>query len=162
MSDHRHEGEGPMPRDHDTREQRPVNDHRTTFFSGRKRRYKQHVDRETRLDTPYRNSATLGYLFVVEPDDLFGQYFLIQGDGLIGSGESNHVHLPDEAVANPHARVKLEQVPGSRLYVFMLHDFGGRSGTFLNGEQVVGRDRIVENDVIRIAQYKFVFKTLTG
>ncbi len=113
----------------------------------------------TQLGQPANSQDMIGYLFIVKPSVLFGQYYVVRRNALIGIKESCHVQLDDELVADPHARIKLE--PSSVGLTFIMYDFGSENGTWVNGHRVSGQTSLVENDVIQIGATTFVFKVLT-
>ncbi len=79
---------------------------------------------------------------------LAGQRWLVEGDELlIGRGSDCDVILPERQVSRHHARI--ERVAAG---VYALYDLGSKNGTFVNGEEVRDRPRILEDgDEIQIA-----------
>jgi pSer/pThr/pTyr-binding forkhead associated (FHA) protein len=65
----------------------------------------------------------------------------------IGRGDDNTIALDgDEYASGHHARVETHR---DGVWV---HDLGSTNGTFVNGEQVQGRTRLREGDVLRVGE----------
>lgn len=107
------------------------------------------------------STEPLGYLFIREPKQRFGYFFIVRkGNATIGRQANHAIQLPDQHISDPHGRIKLEKDEESREQVFVFYDFGSENGTFINGERVQGRHVLSENDEINIGSYIFVFKAL--
>ena len=87
-------------------------------------------------------------MLIIYEGSLAGQRWLIEEDELlIGRGSDCDVVLPERQVSRHHARI--ERVSEG---VYALHDLGSKNGTFVNGEEVRDRPRILEDgDEIQIA-----------
>lgn len=129
-----------------------------TNLTGRRQRYLHSLGEPTDLERDPRALRSLGYLFVVKPDRLFGNFFRIRLDAVIGTHNDRHIRLQDPAIEDPHARIRLEQ--DGDLLGFVLYDLGGRSGVIVNGQRVKDQIVIDENDTIQMGNHVFVFKTL--
>lgn len=60
----------------------------------------------------------------------------------------------DPKISRQHARITLEE---GQFYIW---DFGTPNGTYVNGERIRAATPIKENDVIRMGDTQFVFKSL--
>lgn len=87
-------------------------------------------------------------MVVVYEGELAGQRWLIEGDSaLIGRGSDCDVVLPERQVSRHHARIERT---GEGAYI--LRDLGSKNGTYVNGEEVGERPRLLEDgDEIEIA-----------
>ena len=81
-----------------------------------------------------------------------GQLFPLDGDSIVlGRHPDCDVVLEIGAVSRQHARIVRA---GDDFYV---EDLNSRNGTFLNDEMVAGRQRLLENDRLRICDMELVF-----
>lgn len=87
-------------------------------------------------------------MLVVHEGELAGHHWPIEGDGtLIGRGSDCDVILPERQVSRHHARI--ERVAEG---AYALYDLGSKNGTYVNGEEVRDRPRLLrDGDEIEIA-----------
>ena len=81
-----------------------------------------------------------------------GQLFPLEGGvAVLGRNSDCDIVLEVGAVSRQHARIL--NIQGE----YYLEDLGSRNGTFLNEQQVAGRQRLQEDDQVRICDLVFVF-----
>ena len=87
-------------------------------------------------------------MLVVYEGELAGQRWLIEEDSvIIGRGTDCYVMLPERQVSRHHARI--ERIADG---VYQLHDMGSKNKTYVNGEEVRDRPRVLrDGDEIQIA-----------
>jgi ABC transport system ATP-binding/permease protein len=79
-------------------------------------------------------------------------YEIRDGDALVlGRGHETSVHLPHPQVSAVHAEVR------RRADQYVIRDMGSSAGTYVNG-QLVSRQALRENDVIRVGPNQLVFQ----
>lgn len=115
---------------------------------------------QTTPNDAFRPEDPIGYLFLRQPENLFGRYFIIKGNVIIGSDPTADIQLKDKLIDQPHARINLEYERSGGSLVFGLYDFGTASGVHVNGHRVSNRITLRENDVLIIGGYVMVFKML--
>ncbi|HET7710438.1 MAG TPA: FHA domain-containing protein [Thermoanaerobaculia bacterium] len=76
---------------------------------------------------------------------------LIDDEYTIGRDRSNRIPIHDGSVSSRHARI-LRTMEG-----FTIEDLQSRNGTFVNGEKVVQRRALENNDLIRIGKVLLTF-----
>ncbi len=76
----------------------------------------------------------------------------------IGRKSGNDIVIEDSAVSSAHAHVLLQSNEFFPQYrEAWIEDLGSTNGTWLNGQPVVGRQRLRHNDRLRIAWNQFRF-----
>lgn len=86
-----------------------------------------------------------------------GKQFMLHGtDTSIGRAGTNDVVVDDPTVSRQQAKIKLE---GKEYFLF---DLATTNPCRVNGKEVKGRRRIVENDRIEMGNVVFVLKTVMG
>ncbi|MBN1955112.1 MAG: FHA domain-containing protein [Anaerolineae bacterium] len=87
-------------------------------------------------------------MIIAYEGELDGQRWLIEGESmLIGRGSDCDITLPKRQVSRHHARIE-RRSDG----FFVLRDLGSKNGTYVNGEEVSGPPRILQDgDEIQIA-----------
>ena len=76
-----------------------------------------------------------------------GEEFVVgEVERTIGRDPANDIAIDDEEISARHARVVRRE---GGLWV---EDLGSTNGTFVNGERVVGLERIRSNDLIKMGQ----------
>jgi hypothetical protein len=73
---------------------------------------------------------------------------------LIGRRADSTVVLPSNTVSRRHAQIRRE---GDS---FLLSDLGSTNGTLLNGEPVIGAERLDDRDEIAVGIYRLIFRSL--
>lgn len=92
-------------------------------------------------------------------DVIVHKFDVTQEKTRIGRKVDNDIVIDDAAVSGEHAVLLLEANAFFAEYKeAYIEDLGSTNGTFLNGEPVIGRQRLHNNDSIRIAwnQFKFI------
>src|SRR5689334_5615268 len=81
-----------------------------------------------------------------------GQLFPIAGKrAVLGRHPDCDIVLDIGAVSRQHAQILLVEND------FYVEDLESRNGTFVNGEPIKGRQRLVENDQVRVCDLLFSF-----
>lgn len=88
-------------------------------------------------------------------DRLVARSTFVTREVRIGRSADNDVQLDNQGVSRYHAAVA--QVSG----VHVLEEFGGRTGTWVNGERVAGRRGLQDGDRIAIGKFLLVFRSDT-
>lgn len=99
--------------------------------------------------------ATLAQLV----DDVVVHKFELNAEELtLGRHPENAVVVDDTAVSSNHARIIVEaNAHFPQFHEFFLEDLGSTNGTFINDARLIGKQRLHNNDVIRVAYNKFKF-----
>ena len=81
-----------------------------------------------------------------------GTVFDISGGALMGRSDSAEIRIDDPFASSAHARIF------PRDHFMQLEDMGSTNGTYLNGRQVRGTERLKVADVIRIgdSEYRYL------
>lgn len=91
-------------------------------------------------------------------DVVVHKFELPQGETRIGRGTDSDIVVAESAVSTEHANVSLTPNPYFSEYLeAYIEDCGSTNGTFLNDKPLAGRQRLHNNDVIRVAWNKFRF-----
>ncbi len=114
-------------------------------------------DLETQEDSQLEQAAPEpprpGLVFVFSGGaPLFHPVPLADGRLVLGREGAGGQPLPDERLSRQHAEVRRE---GSR---WLVEDLGSRNGTFVDGEQVVGRRTFAEPRVLRLGNTLALFR----
>lgn len=78
---------------------------------------------------------------------------MTDGRLVIGRGEDSHVFLPDYRLSRRHAEVE------QRMDGFYIVDLGSTNGTYLNGQRVMGEQRLSDGDLISLGETTLVFSS---
>jgi pSer/pThr/pTyr-binding forkhead associated (FHA) protein len=92
-----------------------------------------------------------GKLQVFRGDQIGEEFDLSTPQVVIGRGDHCDIRFPDQSVSRVHAR--LVQEDGS----YFIEDMGGRNGTFVNGELLVGKKPLSDSDRITISGTTLLF-----
>lgn len=109
------------------------------------------VERKTLVDSLHPNNASQERrpsLIVLAGRDFGRQYFLTEGETLIGRGEECTVRLHDARASRVHTKIVGAGGRGSEQY-FKAIDLGSTNGTFLNDRRV-GEAVLTEGDRLRV------------
>ncbi len=92
-------------------------------------------------------------------DDVVIHKFELQGaQVLVGRKPGSDIIIDDSAVSSSHACITLQANPYFAEYLeAYLEDLNSTNGTTLNGQSVVGKQRLRHNDVIKFAWNTFKF-----
>lgn len=85
-----------------------------------------------------------GKLQVFRGDQAGEEFELTAAQIVIGRGENCNIRFPEQSVSRTHARLIREEGE------YFVEDLGGRNGTFVNGELVVGKTLLKDGDRITI------------
>jgi pSer/pThr/pTyr-binding forkhead associated (FHA) protein len=85
-------------------------------------------------------------------DKLIGRTTFNTDEVRIGRGADNELQIDNLALSRYHASIEL--VDG----FYVLKDFGSQNGTFVNGEKVVGRKPLADNDRIGVGKFIVIFR----
>ncbi len=85
-------------------------------------------------------------------DRLIGRTTFNTDEVRIGRGADNELQIDNLALSRYHASIEL--VDG----FYVLKDFGSQNGTFVNGEKVVGRKPLADNDRIGVGKFVVIFR----
>jgi len=91
-------------------------------------------------------------------DVVVSKFDLAPGRLTIGRHPDNDVMIDDISVSGHHAEIEVvasKYLEGT--LEFFIIDKGSKNGTFINDNDVKGRERLVDGDVIRLAWNKFKF-----
>ncbi|HEX2686644.1 MAG TPA: sigma 54-interacting transcriptional regulator, partial [Kofleriaceae bacterium] len=105
----------------------------------------------SRLDPLAHESLDNAYLLVFEGASSTTVHLPLDGDVMIGRGESVHVRLLDSSVSRAHARISMF---GGQAEIA---DLGSQNGTKVNGEKIAGARALLSGDVITILGVTLVF-----
>jgi hypothetical protein len=114
-------------------------------------------DARGEVGAPGRSLLRRGHLWLLDPT---GQQVEraaeIAGDEpvLIGRRADATVVLPSNTVSRRHAQIRRESDG------FFLSDLGSTNGTLLNGEPVIGAERLDDRDEIAVGIYRLIFRSL--
>ena len=99
-------------------------------------------------------APTLAWLVVRQGAQVNQQLQLRAGSNTIGrDGQRSELVVDDPSVSSEHARIRYE---GG---AFVIHDLASSNGTFVNGRRV-DKQRLVDNDQVRLGRLECVFKTI--
>jgi pSer/pThr/pTyr-binding forkhead associated (FHA) protein len=92
-------------------------------------------------------------------DDVVVHKFELEGEELtIGRHPNNGVVVDDVAVSGFHAVVRfMPNKDFPQFYEFYLEDLQSTNGTFVNDKRLLGKTRLHNNDIVRIAYNRFKF-----
>ena len=82
-----------------------------------------------------------------------GKIYKIRNGDIIGKREGALL-IDDPKVSTPHCRFRMDKNK------FVLWDCGSKNGTFVNGKRIYSATTLEENDLIKIGDVVFVFKTM--
>lgn len=104
--------------------------------------------------------ATLAQLI----DDVVAHKFeLTKGEMAIGRQPSSDIQIDEISVSGQHAIIEVEQNPYmENVQDYFIKDLGSTNGTFVNEQRVLDRQRLLNNDVVRIAFNNFKFIDSAG
>lgn len=101
-----------------------------------------------------KRKDALAWLIRVKEGKAVKKIRLKEGSNLIGRGTKSEVVIDDEEVSDEHARIIKE---GKN---YKLIDIGSLNSTFLNGTKVTSPKKLEDEDEIRFANIKFIFKRI--
>jgi hypothetical protein len=108
----------------------------------------------TVIDRP--RAGLLGWL-IVKSGGRYGQIHKIKTGISIGRDiRKADLVLENEKVSGKHARISVSQGH------FVLTDLESANGTYVNGQEILGPMKLMENDEIKIGDVVLVLKTLGG
>ena len=116
------------------------------------------VERKTLVDSSNPNSASQEKrpsLIVLAGRDFGRQYFLTEGEALIGRGEDCAIRLHDARASRAHTKIVGTVGQGSEPY-FKVIDLGSTNGTFLNDKRI-GEAVLTEGDRLRVGYTVFKY-----
>ena len=67
------------------------------------------------------------------------------GESIVGRSRTCQIHIPETTVSRQHARLT-----SSSLGEVTVEDLGSSNGTFVNGEKIEGRRRLVDGDQVLV------------
>jgi hypothetical protein len=117
-------------------------------------------DRATLTNMVDDENGAIGYLFIIQPVAQYGEFFIVRGTALIGTGPATHIQLHGAGIASIHARIRREYDRRNGASVFGVYDFDRAEPVTVNGYAVQDRTILRENDRIAVGGYVFVFKLL--
>ena len=105
------------------------------------------------IDTETEITAAEAVLTVLEAADesMIGRRFAFGDSISIGRGDANDIVINDGYVSHRHARVEL----WNNLYV--IEDLGSVNKTYVNGQEIAGRQYLQSGDIISIGTVTFQF-----
>ncbi len=92
-------------------------------------------------------------------DDVVANKFKLSKPSLtIGRHPDSDIQIDDASVSGRHAIIEMEKSKylDNTIEVFV-KDIGSTNGTFVNGSKVTDRQRLVNNDIVRIAWNEFKY-----
>ncbi len=101
---------------------------------------------------PRRPKKAPRHVAIVEGSALRGKTFELSDELVIGRADRCHVVLDDTYVSQMHARIF------ARNGAYVLEDLGSTNGTYLNGRQLRGAERLKVADVIRIGDSEYRYQ----
>jgi len=76
----------------------------------------------------------------------------------VGRNQDSDLVIDDIAVSSLHAQLEREEDPYYEDHFrYFLHDLDSTNGSFINGEQIVGRVELNNNDMVKIGWNEFKF-----
>ena len=92
-------------------------------------------------------------------DVIVHKFDIVNTETLIGRKTENDIAIDDSAVSSVHAKITLQ--PNEYFAEYLeayIEDLGSTNGTSLNGQPVIGRQRLRHNDIIKVAwnQFKYI------
>lgn len=76
----------------------------------------------------------------------------------LGRHPGCEIQIDDSSISGNHAKITLEPNKHFPEYLeIFIEDLGSTNGTFINEQPVLGRQRLRNNDIIRLAWNKFKF-----
>lgn len=99
--------------------------------------------------------ATLAQLI----DDVVAHKFELEKPMIaIGRHPDSDVQIDDVSVSGQHALIEVEKNPYlDSVEDYFIKDLGSTNGTFVNEQRVLDRQRLLNDDVVRIAFNRFKF-----
>ena len=76
----------------------------------------------------------------------------------LGRHPSSHIQIDEASISSSHAAISL--APNQHFPQFLeayIEDLSSTNGTFINEQAVIGRQRLHNNDIIRLGWNKFKF-----
>lgn len=92
-------------------------------------------------------------------DDVIVHKFELEGEALsIGRHPNNTITVDDGAVSARHAVIGFApNVHFPQFYEYYLEDLQSTNGTFINDKRLQGKQRLHNNDIVRVAYNRFKF-----
>ncbi len=92
-------------------------------------------------------------------DDVVVHKFELNADTtLVGRKTDCGIVINEAAISSNHAQILRQRNPFFEQYVeCYVEDLGSTNGTFLNGQRVVGKQRLRHGDLLRLAWNEFKF-----
>jgi serine phosphatase RsbU (regulator of sigma subunit)/pSer/pThr/pTyr-binding forkhead associated (FHA) protein len=103
------------------------------------------------VGNPWYNSI-MPTLVILQGPDPGRQFFLGSGTSMIGRTPDAAVYLESLAVSRQHAQITDQNKE------YFVEDLGSSNGTFINGQQVVGRIALTDRDTLQIGPYLMVLR----
>lgn len=101
-----------------------------------------------------KRKDALAWLIRLKGGKVVKKIRLKEGANLIGRSTRSEVVVDDEEISDEHARIIKE---GKN---YKLIDIGSLNGTYLNGTKVTSPKRLEDEDEIKFANIKFIFKRI--
>ena len=80
------------------------------------------------------------------------EFFLAEGENLIGRSDSVTVRLESPNVSRRHARIVISSSDA------VLEDLGSKNGTYLRGEKLTTRESLRHGDEISVGPFRLAFR----
>lgn len=91
-------------------------------------------------------------------DVVIHKFDLTSGEVVLGRKTGSDIVIDESAISSSHAKITLQpNIYFSDYMEAYIEDLGSTNGTFLNEQPVVGRQRLRNNDQVRLAWNKFKF-----
>jgi len=101
-----------------------------------------------------KRKEALAWLIRIEKGRLVRKTRLKEGSNLIGRNSKAEVIIDDEEVSEEHARIIKENNH------YRIIDLGSLNGTYLNGLKITSPKKLEDEDEIKFANVKFIFKRI--
>lgn len=101
-----------------------------------------------------RRKDALAWLVKLESGKVVKKIRLKEGSNLIGRDTRSEVVIDNEEVSDEHARIIKEGKD------YKLIDVGSLNGTYLNGAKVTSSKKLEDEDEVKFANIKFIFKRI--
>jgi len=101
-----------------------------------------------------RKKEALAWLVMIDKLRITRRYSLNEGSTLIGKKTRSDIVIDSDEVSGIHSKI----VGDGKNYKII--DMGSTNGTYVNNKKISSQKKLQDNDEIKIANFKFIFKKI--